>query len=138
MASPQTGPILAVSVAVWSNNRILLVQRGKAPNKGLWALPGGKVEFGETLAEAAIREMREETGLDVDPEHLFSIQNIRAQNNHYSLHSVTAVVTGGILKAADDATDAIWIAEVELVNLATVPNLASLLERSKNGPFLPI
>lgn len=138
MASPQTGPILAVSVAVWSNNRILLVQRGKAPNKGLWALPGGKVEFGETLAEAAIREMREETGLDVDPEHLFSIQDICAPNYHYSLHSVTAIFAGGILKAADDAEDAIWTTETELASLATVTNLSSVLERSKNGPFLPI
>lgn len=138
MTEPKQGPILAVSVAVWSENRILLVQRGKAPNKGLWALPGGKVEFGETLAEAAIREMQEETGLMIAPQSLFLIQDILATDFHYSLHCVTAAVVGGTLAAADDAADAKWVHETEITQMPTVPNLATSAALSKSGPFQPV
>lgn len=132
------GPILAVSVAVWQQDRILLVQRGRAPNQGLWALPGGKVEFGETIAHAAIREMLEETGLQIVPQSLFFIQDICTQEFHYSLHCVSAVLSGGRLAAADDAMDAKWVTEAELTQMDLVPNLTSTLTLSKSGPFLPL
>lgn len=131
-------PVLAVSIAVWRSDGILLVQRSKAPNEGLWALPGGKVEFGESLSEAAKREMLEETGLAISPQSLFLIQDIRIQQFHYSLHCISARVSGGQLAAADDATDARWVTETEFAQLDLVPNLASTLARSKTGPFLPL
>lgn len=138
MTEQMRGPILAVSVAVWFEGRILLIQRGMAPNKGLWALPGGKVKFGETLAEAAVREIQEETCLAVAPKNLFLIRNIRLPDLHYSLHCVTAQVLGGELAASDDAADAKWVDEIDLTQLATVPDLASSVALSKSGPFLPV
>lgn len=140
MSGNRQGPILAVSVAVWSEAQILLVQRGRAPNKGLWALPGGKVEFGETLAGAAIREMREETGVEIIPKNLFFIQDILTEGLHYSLHCVAAIASGGSLAAADDAADANWVTEVELSQMETelVPDLRSTVALSRRGPFFPL
>lgn len=57
-------PVLAASTAVFHEGRVLLARRGKAPSLGLWTLPGGRVEPGETLADAAAREVREEVGVD--------------------------------------------------------------------------
>ncbi|MEP0519716.1 MAG: NUDIX domain-containing protein [Hyphomicrobiales bacterium] len=133
-------PILAVSVAVWSGEQVLLVRRRKAPNKGLWALPGGKVEFGENLASAAIREMREETGLAIIPKDLFLIQDILVEEAHFSLHCIAAVAISGELVAASDAADAKWINETELPQMEPelVPELRTTVAMSKHGPFLPL
>src|ERR1700687_853171 len=62
-----TRPYLAVSAAIFRDGRVLIVRRARPPALGLYTLPGGGVELGETLAEAVIREVREETGLDVEP-----------------------------------------------------------------------
>src|SRR5688572_6936401 len=60
-------PYLAVSAAVFRNGKVLLVQRARPPARGIYTLPGGVVECGETLAEAVVREVREETSLEIDP-----------------------------------------------------------------------
>ena len=138
MTAPKQGPTLAVSVAVWSTEHSVRVQRGKPPNQGLWALPGGKVKFGETLAKAAIREMQEETGLAVAPQKLFLVKDIISLDFHYNLHCITAKIISGELAAADDAHSAKWVPYSELGQLPTVPDLATSVTLSKNGPFLPI
>ena len=58
-------PIVGVGVVVWRGDRVLLIQRGKAPRQGQWSLPGGAQELGETVVEAAVREVLEETGLAI-------------------------------------------------------------------------
>ena len=62
-----TRPYLAVSAAIFRGERVLIVRRARPPARGLYTLPGGVVELGETLEQAVIREIREETGLDIEP-----------------------------------------------------------------------
>ena len=118
-------PIVGVGVVVWHGDRVLLVRRGKAPRWGQWSLPGGAQQLGETVAEAARREVKEEVGLEValgdivatvdlierDPQH-----RIRY---HYTLVDFVAEARHPALQPGSDAADARWfsIAEVEALDL---------------------
>ncbi|MBT5110459.1 MAG: NUDIX hydrolase [Rhodospirillaceae bacterium] len=66
-------PIAAVGVVVWRDDKLMLIQRGKEPRRGQWSLPGGMQELGETTRETAVREIREETNLDVEVTHLLDV-----------------------------------------------------------------
>jgi 8-oxo-dGTP diphosphatase len=104
-----------VGALLFDRDRILLVERGKEPLKGYWSLPGGVLESGETLEEGVIRELREETGLEVKPLGVLQIfeRIIRdsqgAPEYHYVLIDYICRVTGGSLVAADDASRVIWV-----------------------------
>src|SRR5438034_4043839 len=100
------GPVPAVGVAVLRTNRILLVRRRYAPMQGSWALPGGFLEVGETPAEAAVREAREETGLTVRLGDLLGSFHGGGSRGGVIFLCYRAVVRGGRLEAGDDATDA--------------------------------
>ena len=100
-------PELGVNVVVPWEGRIVLVRRGIEPYKGSWALPGGFVTYGEEPAAAAVREMREETGLDIVVESLVTATLVR--DDPRALLLVPAYlgrVTGGTLRAGDDAAEA--------------------------------
>jgi 8-oxo-dGTP diphosphatase len=99
--------------------RILVVRRANEPAAGLWSVPGGRVEPGETPAEAAAREVREETGLDVEVGEEVLVVPI----GDYVVHDFAAVVTGGTLVAGDDAMDVRWVDWSELESLPTSPGL---------------
>jgi 8-oxo-dGTP diphosphatase len=105
-----------VGALIFNRGRILLVMRGKEPLKGYWSLPGGALEAGETLEEGICREVREETGLEVKPLGVLEIfeRIIRdargAPKYHYVLIDYVCRVTGGRLRAADDASRAAWVA----------------------------
>ncbi len=124
-------PVLAVCVAVWKDDQILLVKRGNMPNKGLWALPGGKIHPGELIAEAAIRELFEETRLKATPTNIFCIQEIIEDDFHYVLNCVRADRPLGSLTAGDDAAEARWMSMAEIPALKTVPDLADILQKSR-------
>lgn len=94
----------AGAVVLDDAGRLLLIRRGRAPSAGLWSLPGGRVEAGEDAAQAAAREVREETGLDVRIGALLATVEI----GDYLVHDFAAEVLGGELRAGDDATDARW------------------------------
>src|SRR5215831_13688574 len=100
------GPVPAVGVAVVQSDRILLVRRRYAPMQGTWALPGGFLEVGETPAEAAVREAREETGLRVKLVGLLGGFHGGGSRGGVLFLCYRAVVEGGRLVAGDDATDA--------------------------------
>jgi 8-oxo-dGTP diphosphatase len=108
-------PVLGVGALIFNRDKILLVERGKEPLKGYWSLPGGVLEIGETLEQGIVREVREETGLDVKPLEVLEIfeRIIRdaygAPEYHYVLIDYICRVTGGSLRAADDASRAAWV-----------------------------
>ena len=66
-------PFVGVGVVVWRGDNVLLIQRGKPPRIGAWSLPGGAQELGETVRETAVREVREETGVEIDVTHLIDV-----------------------------------------------------------------
>jgi 8-oxo-dGTP diphosphatase len=108
-------PIVGVGAVVVDGNRVLLVRRANEPLKGEWSLPGGAVEAGEKLRAAVVREVREETGLDVEPGPIVDVlDRIRLDPEgraryHYVLIDFLCRVTGGILCCDTDADDAAWV-----------------------------
>jgi 8-oxo-dGTP diphosphatase len=105
--------------------RLLLVQRAKDPNRGCWSLPGGRLEPGESAAEAAAREVYEETGIRVVVGELVCTVDF----GPYVVDDFLATVRGGVLKAGDDALDARWCTPDEVRALRLSPGLLAELER---------
>jgi len=108
--------------------RLLLIKRGHAPGAGLWSLPGGRIEPGETDAEALVREMREETGLVIEAGQLIgSVRRPAADGEILDIRDYAATVTGGTLRAGDDAADARWVDDRELAALPMTEGLVEAL-----------
>lgn len=105
--------------------RLLLIQRGHPPGQGLWSLPGGRKEPGESDAEALVREVREETGLEVSPGPLAG----SFFTDDFAINDYLATVTGGVLTAGDDAADARWCSETDLVRLPLTEGLLEFLAK---------
>ncbi len=109
------------------NGKLILVKRGVEPAKGKWSIPGGAVELGEKIREAVIREVKEESGLDVEialERPMDAIDNLIMSKDgrlqyHYVLLQFLVRLKGGTLKPASDATDARWVPldEVEKYDL---------------------
>ena len=130
---PQEKPPLVLcagAVVQDKQGRLLLVQRGRAPSAGLWSVPGGRVEEGETPADAAVREVREETGLDVEVGDLLGTVEI----GDYVVHDFAARVVGGQLQAGDDAADVRWCTFDEAALLPLTPGLLDELRRMLRHP----
>jgi mutator protein MutT len=113
-------PIVGVGAVIVNNGRVLLVQRGTEPFKGQWSLPGGVQDVGETLQEGIVREVREETGLDVEPVEVAGVIDrilpdaTGKLQYHYVLIDYVCRVIGGELLPASDAEDVRWVREDEL------------------------
>jgi 8-oxo-dGTP diphosphatase len=111
-----------------SRGQLLLIKRGHEPGAGLWSLPGGRIEPGETDAEALVREMLEETGLTVVPGRLVGqVRRPGIAGDVIDIRDYAATVTGGALRAGDDAADARWVAIEELGDLAVTDGLLAAL-----------
>jgi 8-oxo-dGTP diphosphatase len=119
-------PEVCVGAVVLDDDRLLLIRRGHGPAAGNWSLPGGRVEFGETMAEALVREVREETGLEVALGDYIGHVEIFGDDEHYVVHDffATAFDTEGVV-AGDDAAEAAW---VELHAVPELPLSAGLAE----------
>jgi 8-oxo-dGTP diphosphatase len=107
-----------------TEGRLLLIRRGHPPGEGLWSIPGGRVEPGETDEEAVVRELAEETGLRVAPGALVGmVERAGVGDTTYDIYDYAAEVTGGTLQAGDDATEARWVTPADLHHLPTTPGL---------------
>jgi 8-oxo-dGTP diphosphatase len=126
-------PVPGVGVVVVENGRLLLIQRGRDPGKGLWAVPGGKVQLGETLQAAAAREAREETGLELEIGDVVwageSIGDGEPPEWHYVLVDFLARRVGGELRAGDDALAISWVPLQATNGLALTPTMPPLIDR---------
>ena len=108
--------------------RLLLIKRGHAPGAGLWSLPGGRIEPGETDTEALVREIREETGLAVEAGGLLgTVRRPAGDGDVFDIRDYAATVTGGVLQPGDDAADARWVDATELESLPITEGLTETL-----------
>ena len=117
------------AVAVRDDGALLLIRRGKAPALGRWSLPGGRVDWGETLRDALHREVIEETGLEVAPGELAGlVERIHlAEGFHYVILDYHVTVTGGTLRPGSDVTDARWVLPSEMALLELSDGLLEAL-----------
>lgn len=115
-------PRVGVGAVVVKDDRILLVRRGQEPLKGRWSIPGGLLELGEALEDGVVREVREETGLEVEPLELVELlDRIHRETTpegervryHYVIADYLCRVVGGELRAASDADEARWVERTE-------------------------
>ena len=130
-------PRVGVGAVVIHEGRILLVKRASPPGKGFWAIPGGLVELGETVREAAERELLEETGISVrarDAFYIFDFIDRDADGTiryHYVIVDFLADYLGGEPRAADDVSDARWLSPAEAAAMNLSPTTRKLLEQVK-------
>jgi ADP-ribose pyrophosphatase YjhB (NUDIX family) len=124
-----TRPVAAVgAIVIDGDGRVLLVRRGRPPGEGLWSLPGGKVEMGERLADAVVREVREETGLEVACGRLVEVVERMGDGWHYVILDYRCEPRGGTLRAGDDVSDARWVTRAELDALPTTEGLGPVID----------
>lgn len=118
MPAPET-PKLVVDIVIPTEEGVVLIRRGTDPYKGMWALPGGFVEVGETVENAAVREAKEETNLDVELERLVGVYSDphRDPRGHNVSVTFLARITGGNAEAATDA-DEVAVLDPSSVELA--------------------
>lgn len=118
-------PQVIVTAVVIRDNAILMTERKYPPFKGMWALPGGHLEFGEQLEAAAIRETKEETGINIEVTGFLKFDNIVTTELRKSVHAVIfhfqGVYLSGRVISASDAKNAVWISLKELSNYNLSP-----------------
>lgn len=113
-------PVVGVGALILRESKILLIQRGQEPLKGEWSLPGGVLELGESLEQGIRREVREETGLEVEPVKIVEVldrilrDEAGAVRFHYVLVDFLCRVLGGDLRCATDAAAAAWVTHEEV------------------------
>ena len=128
-----TRPHLAVSAAIFRAGRVLIVRRGTPPLQGIYTLPGGGVELGETLEQAVIREVREETGLAIEPIWLAGYREVIARDGegkierHFVILPFAARYVAGEITLNAELAEAKWLLPAELSGLKTTEGLAAIV-----------
>ena len=128
-------PEVAVGALIIKDEKVLLVKRKRPPAKDFWAVPGGKIHLGETLQQAAEREIFEETGISIIPgEPIFTFDAIERDGNgkvqfHYVIVDIFAEYKKGKPKAGDDATDVGWFSREDMEKLSVNPKTKDLALR---------
>jgi 8-oxo-dGTP diphosphatase len=128
-----TRPYLAVSAAIFRDGRVLIVRRARPPAAGLYTLPGGGVELGETLEEAVVREVREETALAIAPVDLVGFRQAIARDSagrverHFVILPFAARWIGGEISLNEELAEAHWLAPSEISGLQTTEGLSQIV-----------
>ena len=129
-------PVIGIGAVIVQDGKVLLVKRKFAPLAGEWSLPGGGVEVGETLDACVVREMREETGLDVEVGPVIEVfdrithdADGRVQY-HYVLVDYLCWPLGGELVAASDVADAAWVEPADLPGYHITAKATAVIERA--------
>lgn len=136
MGKNKMPPIAGVSMCVVKDNKVLLAKRGNANGYGLWSFPGGHVEKGEALRDAALRELAEETGINAEIVKLIDTIDIihRDPAGEIEAHFVLSVFLGawigGDAVADSDASDVKWVSGDEAAELKTTPGTTELVKAS--------
>ena len=129
-------PFAGVGLVVIREGRLLMVKRGKEPNKGKWSIPGGGIELGETIFEAAARETREECSVQVEIMRVLDAADniVRDENGriryHYAIIDLLGRYISGEPKAQSDAAECRWVALKEIERLDITPILHVMLKRN--------
>lgn len=128
--------MVGVGAILLRRDRILMAQRGKEPLKGWWSLPGGALEIGESLRDGVCREVREETGLEVEPLGVLEIferimrDAAGVPEYHYVLIDYVCRVTGGKLFPGDDACAVEWVRHRDLPALEITEGTLAVIEKA--------
>jgi 8-oxo-dGTP diphosphatase len=135
-------PLIGVGVVVWHGERLLLIRRGKPPRVGHWSLPGGAQKLGETVAEAARREVKEETGLAVEVGEVLAVVDLIERDGervryHYTLIDFSAEADGTELHPGSDAADARWFTLDQIEGLGLWSETVRIIELAKAGRSCP-
>ena len=137
-------PIIGMGVVVFKGDDVLLIRRGKPPNKGSLSLPGGGQDLGETARQAAAREVLEETGLEVDVTHLVDVVDVIRGDTagrtqfHYTLIDFAAEWRAGEPVPGDDAADAFWVPTAEVTTLGLWSETERIIKKAAALRALPL
>jgi 8-oxo-dGTP diphosphatase len=133
-SSPPSRPQLAVSGAIFRHGKILLVRRARAPGHGVYSLPGGRVEFGESLHEALAREVSEETGLAIEIIGLAGWREVlppAGGGGHYVILSFAARWIAGDVALNEEHDDFKWLPPEGVSGLAHTSGLPEVVEAAR-------
>jgi ADP-ribose pyrophosphatase YjhB (NUDIX family) len=128
-----TRPYLAVSAAIFHDGRVLIARRARPPAHGLYTLPGGGVELGETLEQAIVREVREETALTIEPVELVGFRQAIVRDDagrverHFVILPFAARFIEGEIALNEELAEAKWLTPSELAGLKTTDGLAAIV-----------
>jgi ADP-ribose pyrophosphatase YjhB (NUDIX family) len=126
-------PFLAVSAAIIRDGKVLVVRRARKPALGVYTVPGGVVEAGETLLDAVAREVREETALEIEPVALAGHREVILRdedgrvNRHFVILCFAARLVGGEVRLNEELDEARWIAPADLAGLKTTEGLHEIV-----------
>ena len=128
-------PVVGVGAVVVRDGKALIIKRGHEPRKGEWSLPGGRVELGESLVDAVRREIKEETGLDVQPGPIIeTFDRIHRDDEgrikyHFVILDYLCLAPAGKAVAGSDAEDVAWVTEGEIEGYGINPHAAAVLRK---------
>jgi ADP-ribose pyrophosphatase YjhB (NUDIX family) len=132
-SQPLPVPAIGVGGIIFNGHRVLMVKRNQPPAQGLWSIPGGKQEAGETLVEACRREIEEETGLVIEVKQLVAVVERRLEGFHYVILDFLAVLLDPAAMAPSaqtDVSEAKWVFLDELPDYPLVDGLFDIIMRS--------
>jgi len=129
-------PVAAVSALLVRGDRVLLIRRRAEPNRGRWSFPGGVVDLGESVRDAVVREVREETGLRVEPREVVDVSDVILPDRgppeyHFVLAVFRANRVGGRLRARSDAAEARWVRVRDLRKLDVTDTTLRTIEKAR-------